>query len=150
MKNLRLLAIKALNSCVQLLTKHLSHGDFHCSLAKQNRSLAKELEVSLNSTELSSIETLFLPIAFGKIEPRGLGSKVNVKLRMNLFVIGFMTIWLSFALVGAISFLFISQDSMRFIPLGIFIVGYLLMQGGFWFEVPKIRKMIEKIVVDHR
>ena len=88
----------------------------------------------------------FLPIAFGEIFEENGTSVIKITLKMNIFVMFFMLFWLSFILFGAISTLSKGQGIVVLFPLGMFLFGYLMVQGGFWFEVPKLKKLIYEAI----
>ena len=89
----------------------------------------------------------FLPIAFGRITKIDGKSVVKITLRMNILVMVFMAIWLSFTLIGAISITSSEHGAPVLIPVGMFFFGYLLMQGSFWFEAPKLKKLTYEIII---
>tara|TARA_B100000767_G_C19451434_1_gene404202 strand:+ start:74 stop:514 length:441 start_codon:yes stop_codon:yes gene_type:complete len=91
----------------------------------------------------------FLPVAFGKISENGNEVLVEITLKMNIIVMIFMTVWLSFALIGAVTITFSGAEASLLIPVGMVAFGYLPMQGGFWFEVPKLKKLVGNIVPEH-
>ncbi len=85
----------------------------------------------------------FLPIAVGSIEATELGSKIKIKLRMHLLTIVIMSILLSVSLVKSIIEISKSHGNMHLGPIVGFCIGYFLMQGIFWAEVPMIKSLIE-------
>ncbi|MDH5694110.1 MAG: hypothetical protein OEZ47_13515 [Gammaproteobacteria bacterium] len=93
----------------------------------------------------------FIPVAIGKISPHKHGSIVDVTLRMNKFVIIFMCAWFSISSIFAtkeIYSYYFESENMSLFGVGAFIVGYIMMQGGFWLEVPKITKILMNIASD--
>lgn len=87
----------------------------------------------------------FIPILIGSFESSGTGTRIRVTARMFLFTNIFMMVWLGSALFASISAIFY-HDSMAFVPLLMFILGWALMLGGFWFELPLTIAELKRIV----
>jgi len=92
----------------------------------------------------SSNKNAFQPVAFGTIYDNGEEVLVEVTLRMNMFVILFAVVWLSFTFT--LIFAYSLPITPSLVLIGMIVCGYLLIQGGFWFEVPRIKKLISNIV----
>lgn len=88
----------------------------------------------------------FLPIAIMCVEPTENGSRLNVKLRMQKYTIGFMVLWLSFTFFAIVMFALKAEGLVALAPIGMFCFGYILMQTCFWYEVPKIKSILQGIV----
>lgn len=90
----------------------------------------------------------FLPVVEGRIRPDICGSRVEVRMRLNRFSAVFVAVWTLFA-SGAAAFAFSAADRgqtyLGLAPLGFVLFGYLLSQGGFWFEAPRARRFLEEI-----
>ncbi len=91
----------------------------------------------------------FLPVIKGTTETYLNGSRVHVKMRMDISVIVFMGLWLGVIGIAGLSF-FIKNisnhevDNSSFISLGMFMLGYVLATGGFKFESIKAKnKLLE-------
>ncbi len=91
----------------------------------------------------------FLPVIKGTTETWLNGSRVHVKMRMEIAVIVFMCLWLGGVGIAGLAF-FVNNisnhefDAASLIPLGMFIFGYLLATGGFKFESIKAKnKLLE-------
>ena len=88
----------------------------------------------------------FLPIAFGQITDNGNEVLVEITLKMNLAVMIFMAFWMSIASVSELALVLSGTEELSFSSLWLLGPGYLLMQAGFWFEVPKLKKIIRNVV----
>ncbi|MDH5181779.1 MAG: hypothetical protein OEZ39_01340 [Gammaproteobacteria bacterium] len=96
-----------------------------------------------------SYRNSFLPVATGRIKAQDNGSVIDVSLRMHMAVIVFMAVWSAFFLYGTVATIYMSfsgMDTLNPVVIGLFLFGYLLMQGGFWFEAAKIRKLLAEII----
>ena len=107
---------------------------------------------SFNISRLISYRNSFLPRIKGIIEKDFNGTKVNVKMRVNTFVIIFMFIWFGGVGVGCLAvlvsgFKFGSQnfEPMTLIPFGMLIFGYALVTGGFKYESIKSKKYLAEL-----
>lgn len=110
-----------------------------------------------------SYRNSFKPIILGKILEVGSGSYVHLVMRPSIAVIIFMAFWFggaAYALVGMlISILgektvgyeqLIGLIPALLIPIGFMIFGYLLMMGGFKFEVRKSKKFFIDLIEPYR
>ncbi|MCV6623296.1 MAG: hypothetical protein OIF51_16255 [Cellvibrionaceae bacterium] len=91
-------------------------------------------------------QNTFLPYAFGKIYHEGARVCVDITLRMNLFAIVFMLVWLGGTFgIALVEMRDINggEPKIPFIMCG---VGYLLMQAAFWYEASRIKSLVEKMV----
>ena len=86
----------------------------------------------------------FLPILDGVIENRGNESKLLITMRMPHFTSIFMLFWLGGTLLMALSGDENFRTPVSFVPWGLFLFGYVLMQGGFWLEVPRAKQLLEE------
>jgi len=86
----------------------------------------------------------FLPIAYGRIEADGLGSKIIIRISLSASAILFMIVWFAIGFKDGIPSIHEYQGLKIFIPFSFFIYGYALMSFGFWFEVPKLIRLIKK------
>jgi len=96
----------------------------------------------------------FVPIAEGRIQPAGQGSRLVGRLRLNWFVAIFMALWCSGMLVAVIA-VAASTRGGRAVPRGLMIVpagmalfGYLMVQAGFWGEAGRILRVLEQLAAD--
>ncbi|WP_299776136.1 hypothetical protein [uncultured Pseudoteredinibacter sp.] len=91
-------------------------------------------------------QNTFLPYAFGRIQPDGGRASVDITLRMNLFAIVFMLVWLGGTFgIALVEMRDINggEPKVPFIMCG---AGYLLMQAAFWYEASRIKSLVEKMV----
>src|SRR5215831_2534302 len=103
-----------------------------------------EGEIAPNGFRISRViryRNSFLPTIIGRIRADEAGSAIDMVLRLHLFVAVFMVVWLggaaAGAIVGAVEISHGHASAVGLIPLGLFIFGYVLMQGGFVFESRK-------------
>lgn len=92
----------------------------------------------------------FLPIISGSIEKDFNGSTINIKMRLNTFVLVFIFIWfggVGIACLAAIVSLLSEQnfDPLTLIPFGMLIFAYALVTGGFKYESIKSKKYFAKL-----
>jgi len=92
----------------------------------------------------NSYNNAWQPIAYGTIHDNGEEILVEVSLRMHILVFLFTVAWLSFILIAMIAFRIPLVPSIGLI--GMFVCGCVVAYVGFWFEVPKIKKLISDIM----
>ncbi len=114
----------------------------------------KPYEGSINGNSFSimriiSYRNSFLPIINGIIEKDFNGNKINVKMRLNIFIMVFMFIWFAGVVIRCISVLASgfkfgsnSFEPMSLIPFGMIIFGYALVTGAFKYESNKSIKYL--------
>ncbi len=107
---------------------------------------------TFNLTRIISYRNSFLPRIKGDIVKDFGRTKVNVKMRVNTFVIVFMFIWLGGVGIGCLAvlasgFKFGGQnfEPMTLIPFGMLIFGYALVTGGFKYESLKSKKYLAEL-----
>jgi hypothetical protein len=107
----------------------------------------------------------FLPVITGHIKPEGSGSRIEINMKLNSFVLIFILVWLS--IVGQIPILFLmgiifalitgqkEQIPMDFdtylavfIPLGMFVFGCALTLVGFWPEARQSKAFLINLFAD--
>lgn len=93
----------------------------------------------------------FLPVITGQITADTTGTRVHVRMRMNLFVCVFMGIWLSlvtFAGIAVVSHMLSERKfhSGIFGVLIMFAFGYGLALGGFKYESSKSKKFFAELL----
>ncbi|HET6227310.1 MAG TPA: hypothetical protein VFF27_13585 [Bacteroidia bacterium] len=96
----------------------------------------------------------FLPIITGSLSSLGNQTIIDIKMRVNYFVLAFITFWLSvvglFCLIMTIMLIAnlkahdpkISKDFMILIPYGMFLMGSLLFIFPFRYEVKKAKELL--------
>ncbi len=106
-----------------------------------------------NIKRIINYKNSFLPVISGKIEKRTYpikGSQISVMMRMNWLVMIFSLFW-----IGTL-FLFICNQIVNLIygeeinkasliPMFMFFLGFLLINGGFSHEASKARKLLINI-----
>lgn len=88
----------------------------------------------------------FLPIAYGRIESDGFGSKIIIRISMDIFTILFMFVWLSISFINGIDSIQEYRGIGSLIPVVFFIFGYVLMSFSFWLEMPKLTQLIKNML----
>ena len=94
----------------------------------------------------------FLPVVCGRIEPQGAGSRIHVRMRLHLFAMVFMTVWMGLVAVALVGILYVfaldqgGLDGIALLaPLGMFAFGWALTTFGFWFEADKQERMLREM-----
>lgn len=103
---------------------------------------------SFNISRIINYRNNFLPIIKGRIEQSTNETMISIKMRMHIFVIIFMVLWLGIA--GLICFaILIFSNETGFTPVlisfGMFIAGYIIMTGGFKYESYKSKKYLAEL-----
>ncbi len=97
----------------------------------------------------------FLPMVNGRVRSDGTGAVLEATLALHPVVLGLMVFWLGAVLLVALGLMMtlLSQSknpAAALFPTGMFLFGYLLMQGGFSFESAKTKRFLEALVDVHR
>lgn len=114
-------------------------------------------DVSKTGFKLSryiSYQNSFIPIIRGNMEPQTDKTDIRITMKLQLFVKVFMIIWLSLAGLASLVVLIIAanllfrgrihlMEPLAFIPVGMFIFGYLLMLLPFKLEAKKSKKELD-------
>ena len=87
----------------------------------------------------------FLPILVGTFERKGAKTRIRITARMFILTNLFMVMWLGFTFFSSIDAAF-SGEIMGVIPLLMFVFGWALMAGGFWFEFPRTIKEFKRVI----
>ncbi len=93
----------------------------------------------------------FLPVVSGVIQPAPGGSTIRITMRPMIFVMIFCVFWLSGVLsiggvlLSQLSWSNIQANPMGLIPVGMVVFFLILVNGGFWFEANKQRKMLTNV-----
>jgi hypothetical protein len=91
------------------------------------------------ATRMIGYRNSFLPVIHGQVRTRGSGSVITLTMRLHIFVMIFMTIWL-----GAAMF---ATSTSGLLPLGMFLVGIALPAVGFYPEAFKARDILRRKLV---
>lgn len=91
-----------------------------------------------------SYRNSFQPIIEGKIEQTSMGTQVTISMRLHLFVMLFMVIYLVLAGIFGISSLINATvfSWSIFSHFGLLIAGGALASGGFWFEAYRQKRRL--------
>jgi hypothetical protein len=120
------------------------------SFRKTNKPYEGEIsEYTFKIRRIINYRNSFLPVIQGRISSEGMGSKIEIEMRLHTFVFMFILFWLG--TVGNISILsFLSMiyerkfDPDLLIPFGMFTFGFLLASIAFKFET----KVAKKFLID--
>lgn len=93
----------------------------------------------------------FLPQIKGQIRPKDLGTEVNIKMRLSVFVYIFLSIWCGslgiFVLVFSASNMMKGTfDPVVLVPLGMLLFAYVMVTAGFKYEANKAKKDLVEIL----
>lgn len=106
---------------------------------------------SFTMTRNINYRNSFLPVITGKIKANYQGgSEIKITLSLHLFVIIFMCFWMSMVGIAGVSFLVMMFNSGKviaggFIPLGMFVFGYLLTIISFNIEANIAKKFLYEL-----
>lgn len=93
----------------------------------------------------------FLPVIEGVVENEGRGSRVKVKMRLNTFVLVFISIWLGIVGIVSVVMLIVAirsgvLDQGTVIPLGMFLFGAVLTVLAFKFESTRSKRDLAELL----
>jgi hypothetical protein len=84
----------------------------------------------------------FLPVIDGEIHAAGRGSRIQVRMRMFVFVYAFLAFWIAALLAGAASF---QSAPGFFFALLMLVFVYGMTLGGFWYEANRQERTLREI-----
>ena len=131
----------------EVARRRISFGVF------ENRRETFEGEVSENGFKISRIiryRNSFRPIIEGEFFPLVKGVRIEVRMRLQLLVLIFSIVWVSFAVAvaGTVIFQIISRGEFAggmFIPFGMLLFYFLLVTIAFGLEANKASKLLSEI-----
>ncbi|MEM6264266.1 MAG: hypothetical protein AAGI38_17255 [Bacteroidota bacterium] len=102
-------------------------------------------DLSFKMTRIISYRNSFLPVIKGKIGRDINGTKVEVSMRLNSFVLVFMAIWMAGVGLACVVMLPLftfegTFDYLNLIPYGMLLFGHVLVTGGFKYESTRSKK----------
>lgn len=105
---------------------------------------------TFNISRIIRYQNSFLPKIKGDVNKDINGTRINVKMRLHLFVIIFMFIWfggVGFGCFTVLSIAFIKKsfDAIYLLPFGMLLFGYLLVTLGFKYESIKSKKYLSQL-----
>lgn len=107
----------------------------------------KILENSFKIQRNISYRNSFLPVIIGKIEENDSGVKVSIKMRMNLFIKGFMTFWFTFVILFCLMVPFLHFDMpFCFIPYIMLVFGIVIVVLPNRIETRKAKEKLEELL----
>jgi hypothetical protein len=94
---------------------------------------------SFDMRRIIGYKNSFLPKISGTVEDTSGGSLVHVKMRLQVFVLIFMIVWMTLVGIAALVCTIVLLASGKFnpfllIPIGMFLFGYALSMGAFKYE----------------
>ncbi len=87
----------------------------------------------------------FLPVFIGRFKQDANHTRIEITARMLILTNVFMAVFLGFMAIGAVTAI-LSQEITMFISLFMFVSGWLMMCGGFWFEFPRTLEELRRVV----
>ena len=102
-------------------------------------------------TRIIHYRNSFLPVIRGTFAPGPQGTNIAIKMTLHPIVIAFMAMWLgvvgSIAMVLCLSAIFSNDVAwpLPLAPLGMFVFGWALTSGGFWFEAHHTKKKLLRL-----
>ncbi|NME72833.1 hypothetical protein [Flammeovirga aprica] len=91
----------------------------------------------------------FLPIINGVVEKGKYGTEIKVKMKLHIFVMLFISIWLGIAAIASLALfpmlLMGNFDSISSLPFWMFVFGYVVVLGGFKYESRKSKKYLAEL-----
>lgn len=107
--------------------------------------------LSFRMNRIINYRNSFLPRITGVIEKEFDGLRINVKMRLHIFVLVFLCVWCVGVGLGSLVFLTLAINHlvhvpMALIPLGMLVFSYLLTMGAFKFESIKSKKYLQEIL----
>ncbi len=93
----------------------------------------------------------FLPVITGRFERKGNVTDIRIAMRMHVFTIVFMSLWLG-VLGTLVAFMLLTVIlgkpflPVMLVPLGMFTFGYLLMMGAFLFEHRRSLDLLKELL----
>ena len=123
------------------------------AIKKQKNRKAYEGQLDQDGFKIQRViqyRNSFLPQITGNFQRGRTGNEVHVKLRLNLFVLIFISLWMGGVTVACLSTVFISNTAgglgyFALIPFGMLLFGYLLTTLAFSYEAKKSKKDLLKI-----
>ena len=115
------------------------------------RSDTKEFEGSLKGNEFEirriiSYRNSFLPVINGEIESYGNNSRITIRMRLHIFTIIFISIWISIVgliFIGLVAAGNFSTETLGAGAMGLFAYG--LTMGGYLFESSRAKEILLEI-----
>ncbi|GAA3933844.1 hypothetical protein [Litoribacillus peritrichatus] len=86
----------------------------------------------------------FFPVFDGEYIACEQGTRINIKARMLLFTNVFMIIFLG-GILWSIIFSIFEGKEFTFMPSVIFVLSWVFMCAGFWLEIPKTLKALQRV-----
>lgn len=103
-------------------------------------------------TRIIRYRNSFLPVVTGSVEPSGAGSRVQVHMRMQVFVMAFLVVWIIAAIAMGIGIASeVAAHSVDYdpllllVPVGMIAFVAAMSLGGFWFEANKQERMLREL-----
>ncbi|MGL1902563.1 MAG: hypothetical protein OCC49_10535 [Fibrobacterales bacterium] len=129
-----------------LFKSHYVQLDLFSSVKSNDKPLWGTLNKnSLRLTRAIKYKNSFLPLASLSVIEASIKNQIIIKFNMHVIVNIFMLMWLAGSGLVIYAMLQVKNEIM-FGPILMFLFGYLMMQGGFWIEQRKLKKIIIDIL----
>ncbi|WP_255439063.1 hypothetical protein [Aestuariibacter sp. GS-14] len=99
-------------------------------------------------TKSIDYQNAFLPVIEGQVQQHNDGVRVAITMRLRMFAIGFMSVWILGLGIGCIAMLF-NLDNFSWpmiMPFIMLVFGVAMMSGGFWFEASKQKARLVELL----
>lgn len=130
-------------------------GGLNLNVFKKQKN-RKEYEGNVGRDEFNiqrviNYRNSFLPQIKGTFQRGRMGSEVHVKMRLNIFVLIFISLWMGGVALACFSILFAVNSSgglgyFSLIPFGMLLLGYLMTILAFSYEANKSKKDLLEIL----
>jgi hypothetical protein len=90
----------------------------------------------------------FIPTCYGIVKSSGLNeSSVEIKMKLNVFVLIFMSLWMMFtAVIGVLLLIYTEFGIHNLMPFAMFVFGYLITTIGFKLETKKAKFLFKQML----
>jgi hypothetical protein len=102
-------------------------------------------------TRIIGYRNSFLPVIVGTVTPAPGGSLVRIHMRMIVFVMLFCCVWLTGVvsiggnLIWRTSWAQVQAQPICLMPVGMMLFFLVLVNGGFWLEARKQKRMLTSL-----
>jgi hypothetical protein len=100
-------------------------------------------ELGFTISRIIHYQNSFLPILHGRFSTQQYGTKVHVRITLHPLVLAFLCVWFGMLAMFSLPILQGVDAANLLITggMGLFVIALTL--GGFWFEVPKARRLLQ-------
>ena len=97
-------------------------------------------------TRIIHYRNSFLPTIYGSFRSSFPGTVVVIKMKMSPLITAFMCFWFGFVGFALIVSIIGSKPGMALVPLCMLLFGWALENGGFWFEVKRVKLVLKNLL----